>query len=462
MDRICAVVLAAGAGKRMGSDKPKVLCEVLFEPMLGWVKRACHQAGISECCFVVGHGKEEVCSYLGENAIVAEQKEQKGTGHAVLSAEDFLEEHRDDDVAVMCGDAPFLDAQTLAGALQAHRQAGASVTVITATIGEPTGYGRILRENGTICGIVEEKDATAKQKEIQEVNSGAYWFRVSDLLTALRQLKPENSQGEYYLTDAVRLLLDEGKTATTYQSEYPYVVLGANTPVHLYQLNQIAAHAIIGEHLNNGVEFLAMDGILISPTVRIGKGTRILPGTILRGDTVIGENCVIGPNSLIEDSVIGDRTVVNATQIYQSRVAEDVKIGPFCHIRPNSEIHHHVKIGDFVETKNSVIGAGTAISHLTYIGDSDVGKNVNFGCGVVTVNYDGVNKHRCTISDGAFIGCNTNLIAPVTIGIDGYTAAGSTITDQVPDHALGIARARQQNIKDFSKKKLAGRKKKVE
>ena len=238
--------------------------------------------------------------------------------------------------------------------------------------------------------------------------------------------------------------------------------MGANTHADLYQLNKIATKSIINGHIRNGVEFLSEDGILISPTVSIGRGTKILPGTILRGDTVIGENCVIGPTALIENSKVGDNTTINSSQVYLSQVDNDVKIGPFCHIRPNSVIHHHVKIGDFVETKNSKIGAGTAISHLTYVGDSDVGKNVNFGCGVVTVNYDGVKKNRCTIKDGAFIGCNTNLIAPVTIGENGYTGAGSTIVKEVPDEALGIARAKQKTIKDFSLKKLANRKKKVE
>lgn len=467
MNKTCAIILAAGKGKRMATNKPKALCEVLFEPMLGWVKRACAQAKIPDCCIVVGHEKEAVIKYIENDDVdIAYQNDQKGTGDAVLSARNFLEARKDFDVAVLCGDAPFMDTMTLLGALKAHRKENSSLTIITATMQNPVGYGRIVRKgnniNGDLIGIVEEKDATVEQKQITEVNSGAYWFKVSDLLSALEKIKPENEQGEYYLTDAVRIIVEEGKKTVTLRAPYPYVAMGANTPADLYQLNKIATKAIINGHIRNGVEFLSEDGILISPTVSIGKGTKILPGTILRGDTVIGENCVIGPNALIENSKIGDNTTINSSQVYLSQVDNDVKIGPFCHIRPSSVIHHHVKIGDFVETKNSEIGAGTAISHLTYVGDSDVGKNVNFGCGVVTVNYDGVKKNRCTIKDGAFIGCNTNLIAPVTIGENGYTGAGSTIVKEVPNEALGIARAKQKNIKDFSLKKLANRKKKVE
>ena len=213
--------------------------------------------------------------------------------------------------------------------------------------------------------------------------------------------------------------------------------------------------------MENGVSFLSTDGVLIMPEVTIGQDSVILPGTILKGNTKIGNNSVIGPNSLVEDSVIGNDTVFNASQCYQSKIHDHVKIGPFCHIRPNSEILDHVKIGDFVEVKNSTIGEYTAVSHLTYVGDSDVGKNVNFGCGVVTVNYDGVNKHRSVIEDNAFIGCNTNLVSPVRIGNGAYTAAGSTITDDVPADALGIARARQTNKEGFAAKKLEGRKRKL-
>lgn len=250
-------------------------------------------------------------------------------------------------------------------------------------------------------------------------------------------------------------------------SNETYRVFSAETatildcPASFTLINEAAKKQINESWQQRGVYILDPSQVWISPDAEIGKGSVILPGSIIKGKSKIGSECTIGPQSLVSDSVIGDRTILNATQIYESRVDEDVKIGPFCHIRPNSTIRHHVKIGDFVEVKNSEVGAGTAISHLTYIGDSDVGQNVNFGCGVVTVNYDGVHKNRCKIGDGAFIGCNTNLVAPVSVGKDGYTGAGSTITKDVPDYALGIERADQVIKPDFSKEKLKGRKKKV-
>lgn len=461
MEKNCAVILAAGAGKRMKSDQPKVLCEVLFKPMLGWVVSSCEKSGISEICVVTGHGREQVEEYLGGRYATAYQAEQLGTGHAVLCAEEFLNANRDGDVVVLCGDAPFMDSETIAAAHAAHTAQGNAVTVISAELGDPSGYGRILRENGAFTGIVEQKDATPEQAQVREVNSGTYWFRAGDLLGILKEIKPENAQGEYYLTDAVRLLLAQGKKVGAFTAAAPAVVLGANDRRTLYRLNEIARENILARHMDNGVEFVCTDGVVIGPDTEIGRGAQILPGTILKGKTKIGEHAVIGPNSLVENSTIGERSVINATQVYQSVVEGDVKIGPFSHIRPNSEIHTKVKIGDFVEVKNSIVGAGTAISHLTYVGDSDVGKNVNFGCGCVTVNYDGVNKHRTTIEDGAFIGCNTNLVAPVTVGENGYTAAGSTITKDVPGGALGIGRAKQVNREGFAEKKLAGRKTKV-
>ena len=458
----CAIILAAGEGQRMGSDVPKVLCEVLFKPMIGWVIGACQDAKIGDRCVVVGFKSEQVVDFLGDDAKTVFQDKRRGTAHAVLCAKSFLREHINANVFVCCGDSPFLDGKTIISALDMHKSNGAAVTVITANLENPKGYGRIVRTGGNISKIVEEKDSNEQERKIHEVNSGAYWFCVKDLLDVLEHIKPINNQNEYYLTDAIALILARKKTATAYLSENPLVAMGANDRLNLFKLNEIYRKILIERFMNHGVEFLSMDGIIISPDVKIGTGTKILPGTILKGKTCVGKNCVIGPNSLIEDSKIGDETLVNSSQIYQSVVDNNVKIGPFCHIRPNSRISHHVKIGDFVEVKNSKIGAGTSISDLTYVGDSDVGNTVNFGCGVVTINYDGVNKNRCKIKDGAFIGCNTNLVAPVAVGKNGYTGAGSTITKDVPDYALGIERGKQVNVAEFSKSKLAGRKLKVQ
>lgn len=283
----------------------------------------------------------------------------------------------------------------------------------------------------------------------------AYWVNGEILSSVFEKSKDLNLKAAF------------DRISSCYFSNEPYRVFAEETamaldcPASFSHLNELARKLVNESWQQRGVYILDPSQVWIGPDAEIGEGSVILPGSIIKGKSKIGSGCTIGPQSLVSDSVIGDRTILNATQIYESQVDEDVKIGPFCHIRPNSTIRHHVKIGDFVEVKNSEVGAGTAISHLTYIGDSDVGQNVNFGCGVVTVNYDGVHKNRCKIGDGAFIGCNTNLVAPVSVGKDGYTGAGSTITKDVPDYALGIERAEQVIKPDFSKEKLKGRKKKV-
>lgn len=451
MDNKAAIILAAGKGTRMKSDLPKVLCEVLFKPMINWVVDACNDAGIDNICVITGYGSEQVKGALAEGTHTALQSEQRGTGHAVMMAKEFLEANRDSDVIVLCGDAPFMDAQTIHNAYNLHKSQSNAITVITARLDNPTGYGRIVRNRYGISRIVEQKDAGASEQLINEVNSGAYWFNVEYLLDVLFDVDNSNSQGEYYLPDTIALTIAKGRKVNAYVSTNPQVILGANSRKDLYQLNQIANQNVIDKHFENGVEFVSLDGVLISPEVTIKKGTKILPSTILKGKTAIGEDCTIGPNSLIENSTINNKVVFNASQCYNSIIEQGVTVGPFAHIRPNSLIKEGVHIGDFVEVKNSTIGKQTHISHLTYIGDSDVGERVNFGCGVVTVNYNGLTKARCTVDDDAFIGCNTNLIAPVKIGKGGYTAAGSTITEDVPSNALGIARARQTVKQEFTK-----------
>lgn len=447
-----AIVLAGGQGTRMKSNNPKVLCELLFKPMINWVIDACKNAGINNICAVTGYKSEMVKAEIDDNIDIAIQENRLGTGHAVMMTKDFLTKNIDGDVIVLCGDAPFMDSDTINKAYDIHKQQGNAATVITARLVNPMGYGRIVRNDEGIERIVEQKDASTKELDINEVNSGAYWFNVHNLLDVLFSLSNENTQGEYYLTDTIELLLNKGYKVNAYTSTNPDVILGANSRKDLLNMNNIAKQRIIDKHMENGVEFVSLDGIIITSEVKIGKGTVILPGTILRGDTSIGEGCTIGPNSLVENSKIADRTKFNASQCYNSIIESDVSIGPFCHIRPNSHILDGAHLGDFVEIKNSTIGEKTHVSHLTYVGDSDVGERVNFGCGVVTVNYNGKSKSRCTIGDDAFIGCNTNLVAPVTVGNKGYTAAGSTITDNVPDESLAIARARQVNKEGYNKK----------
>lgn len=450
-----AVILAGGQGKRMKAPIPKPMFKVLGEPMLEWVLGACEQAGLSRICVVTGYEAQQIEDYLGDRCRTALQAERLGTGHAVQQTIPFLQEDTAGSTLVLCGDAPFIDSETIADSLARHEKEGNAVTVITANVEQPFGYGRILRTDSGIAGIVEEKDATDEQRRITEINSGCYWFRTADLLKLLGKLENNNAQNEYYLTDTIAIALKDGLRAGAYCSHNPDVVLGANDRKGLLKLNTAARMAVLHQHMANGVGFACTDGIIIERSVKIGAGTEILPNTILRGNTVIGENCVIGPGCVVEDTVIGDRVTLNTVQAYQSVIDSDVKIGPFVHIRPDSHICSGAKIGDFVEIKNTTVGEDTAIAHLAYLGDSDIGKDVNIGCGCVTVNFDGVKKSRCVIGDHAFVGCNTNLIAPVELGKHAYTAAGTTVTTDVPDYALAIDRG-VLHIKDgYSLRKFA-------
>ena len=417
-----AVILAGGQGKRMKADIPKPMFKVLEEPMLEWVIKACEEAELSNLCIVKGYMAEKIDEYLNGRYETVLQSERLGTGHAVMQAVPFMEKNGGGNTLVLCGDAPFIDSETIKKSLELHEKEDNSITVITAEIDEPKGYGRIVRGESGITSIVEEKDAPAAQREIKEVNSGAYWFKTSDLIEYLGELTQNNSQGEYYLTDSVFIALNKGRNVNAYISENPNVVLGANDRKGLLALNTAARMAVIEKHLENGVEFNCIDGIVIGRDVEIEAGTEIMAGTHLRGKTKIGKDCRIGPNCIIDDCDIKDGVSLN-----------------------------------YVEIKNSTIGEGTAVAHLTYVGDSDVGKKVNFGCGTVTVNYDGIVKSRCEIGDNCFIGCNTNLIAPVKLGKAVYTAAGTTITRDVPDYALAIDRGVVKIKEGYSLTKLKKR-----
>lgn len=445
MNRNCAVILAAGEGTRMKSSKPKVLAKVLFTPMIDWVYNAVKGAGIDDICAVTGHLSEMVCEHLGDRCETVLQAQRLGTGHAVAQAKDFIAAHSGANVLILNGDAPLIDSRTITDALNFHESNGNCATVVSAKVDNPTGYGRMVRSaDGSLERIVEQRDATEEEKQITEVNSGMYWFSCDALLGALDDIVSiGREKKEIYLTDAIEILLNESKRADAYTAESSDVILGANDRYQLMELNEIARKKILKEHLINGVDIPCTDGVIIAPGVHISNDTTILPGTIITDGTKIGCGCTIGPNSKLEGCTVGDNTVVNATQCENATIGNGVSIGPFSHVRPNSIIADGVKAGNFVEVKNSSIGKKTSISHLTYIGDSDVGEGVNIGCGCATANYDGTKKFRTKIGNKVFVGCHTCMVAPVTLGDHSYTAAGSVITEDVPANSMAIARSRQ-------------------
>ncbi|MBP3886747.1 MAG: bifunctional UDP-N-acetylglucosamine diphosphorylase/glucosamine-1-phosphate N-acetyltransferase GlmU [Cellulosilyticum sp.] len=447
-----ALVLAAGQGTRMKSNGSKVLHKVLGKSLVEYPIIAAKGVGVEEICLIVGHKAEDVKAALGERVSYALQKEQLGTGHAVMQALDFMEDA--DEVIVLCGDTPLITKETLQTMLDFHREKQNAITVLSTLMEDPTGYGRIVRDaNGNLLKIVEQKDATEEEKAINEINGGIYTFDGKLLKYALSKLDNNNVQNEYYLTDTIEILLNEGKRVDAIAIEASDDIAGVNSRIQLAGVTQVMKERINEKHMANGVTLVDPANTYIESDVVIGKDTIIEPGCMLQGNTVIGENCRIGYNSKLTNMTIKDNVDIEVSVLTDSFVDEGTHVGPFAYVRPNSHIGKNIKVGDFVEIKNANIGDGTKISHLTYIGDADVGEGVNFGCGTVVVNYDGQKKHRTTIGNHAFIGCNTNLVSPVVVEDNAYTAAGSTITRTVPENSLGIARAKQENKENWVLKK---------
>lgn len=457
----CVVILAGGEGTRMKSKKPKVMAEILFKPMIDRVIDAAKGAGIEDVCVVTGYRAEVLEAHLNGRAQTVRQEQRLGTGHAVMQATGFIKEHSGGNVLILAGDAPFMDSKTIREALDAHVSNRFVQTVISAKVDDPFGYGRIVRDkNGNFTAIVEQASADEDTQKIREINSGAMWFNADTLLSLLDKIDNHNSKGEYYLTDTVHIALSMGLRVGAYAADNADAVLGANTRVQLNELNEILRKKTLEKLMLDGVSIPCTDSVIIDPDVKIEADTVILPGTIIKEGCEIGSDCVIGPNTMLYKTRVGCGVTLNAVQAEEATVKDHANLGPFVHLRPNTVIGEHVHCGNFVEVKNSVIDHHTSVSHLTYVGDSDVGSGVNFGCGVVTVNFNGKTKNRCKIGNDAFIGCNTNLIAPVEIGDRAYTAAGSTITADVPSDALSIARERQTNKEDWVKKNNPYREKK--
>jgi len=445
-----AIVLAAGQGTRMNSKLPKVLHKVAGIPMLGHVLNTLDRADIKRKIVVLGYGAELIEEWLPEGIEVVYQRERLGTGHAVLQAEKLLQGVTGN-VMVVCGDTPLLQKATLKNLHERHINTQAKVTILTAVISNPQGYGRIIRENNEIKAIIEEKDAKNQEKAIREINTGTYCFSADFLINNLAKLTNTNAQGEYYLTDLIKLAVKEGLKVEAFVLDDIKESLGINNRIQLAEAEKVLQLRVLEKLMLDGVTIIDPSSTYIGCVVEVGADSIIYPGTILEGQTIIGQDCLMGPGVRIVDSTIGNNCQIQNAVILESKVGNNCSIGPFAYLRPGTILEDHVKIGDFVEIKKSVIGRGSKVPHLSYVGDAFLGEKVNIGCGTITCNYDGKNKHITRIEDGAFIGSNTNLIAPVTVGKNAVIGAGSTINKDVPANALGIAREKQKNISDWAK-----------
>ncbi|SES40750.1 bifunctional UDP-N-acetylglucosamine diphosphorylase/glucosamine-1-phosphate N-acetyltransferase GlmU [Salipaludibacillus aurantiacus] len=453
MNKRFAVVLAAGKGTRMKSDLYKVLHPVCGKPMVEHIVDQLTQCEIDKTVTIVGHGAEKVKEHLGERTQYALQEEQLGTGHAVMKAEEALANENGTTI-VVCGDTPLLTKDTMHALFKHHEEKQAKATILTAHAENPSGYGRVLRDgNQAVNKIVEHKDATDEEKQVKEINTGTYCFDNESLFKALKRVGNDNVQGEYYLPDVIEILQKDGETVAAYQTEDFNETMGVNDRVALSQAEKWMKKRINEKWMREGVSIMDPENTYISADAEIGKDTTVLPGTVISGNSIIGERCNIGPHTEITESRIGNGTTVQQSVVNLSEVGSAVSIGPFSHLRPQTELADKVRVGNFVELKKISMGEGSKASHLSYLGDAQIGDGVNVGCGSITVNYDGKNKYLTKIEDGAFIGCNSNLIAPVTVGKGSYIAAGSTITDNVPADSLAIARERQVTKEGYIDKK---------
>ncbi len=449
MSNSTVIILAAGEGKRMKTKTAKVLNKVCFKPMIDYVVKAAEEISTEKPVVVIGHKAEEIKEHLGDRVNYALQSEQMGTGHAVTTAMDFIENSEGDTVVVLNGDMPQITGDTLRQVVAHHETEGFGVTVVGAFFDDPTGYGRLVTESGRLLKIVEHKDCNENELEIKEVNAGIYLFNKKELISALPKLKNNNSQNEYYLTDAIEIIGNAGAFIVEDKNE----VAGCNTKVELAEADRNMRLKINKRLLEKGAVIINPECTYIEDSVEIGLDSVIYPNCIIKGKTVIGEDCEVSEGSHIEDSIICDGVSVKTSTLLECEIGKGTTVGPYAYIRPRTKVGERCRIGDFVELKKSVIGNGTKVSHLTYLGDAIVGERVNFGCGTVAVNYDGVNKFQTKIGNDAFIGCNANLVAPVTIGDNSFIAAGSTITDEVPDDAFAIARQRQTTKLEWKKPK---------
>lgn len=455
------IVLAAGEGRRMRSPVPKVLHSLLGRSLLGHVLAAADGLAAERTLVVVGVGAEQVSAQLAEiapKAAPVPQVAQLGTGHAVRSALTALSgDEREGTVVVLNGDLPLLRAETLRQLVEAHEAARAAATLLSAEVADPAGLGRIVRDRaGGLVGIVEERDATAQQRAIREINAGAYAFDVAALRDALARIGRDNAQQEEYLTDVPGLLAAGGRPVAVHRVADPTETLGCNDRVELATARARLRDRVNTDWLRAGVTIIDPASSWIDVTVTLGSDATIEPNTHLRGATVVGERATIGPEVSLIDCVVGEQATVVRTHAVSARIGSGAEVGPYAYLRPGARLGDRAKVGAHVEVKNSELGEGAKVPHLTYVGDATVGAHANIGAGTIFVNYDGVAKHHTEVGEAAFVGSNSSLVAPVTVGDGAYVAAGSTITSDVPPGALGVARGRQRDVEGWVHSRRAG------
>jgi len=452
MEKRLAVVLAAGKGTRMKSELYKVLHTINGISMVEHVLRAVQQSNVERIVTIVGHGAETVRDVLADQSEFALQEEQLGTGHAVLQAKDLLKDE-EGSTLVICGDTPLFSAETLNQLFEFHEESNAKGTILTAIAEDPAGYGRVVRQSDKeVSRIVEQKDANEEEQAITEINTGTYVFNNKALFEALDKVGNENAQGEYYLPDVISIMKEAGDTVKAFTMDNFDEAIGVNDRIALAEATRLMTKRINEKHMRNGVTFVNPTATYIEVDVEIGQDTLIESGVSLKGSTKIGSYSTIGSNSEIISSTIADHVEIRQSVLEFANVEENVTVGPFAHLRAKSVLKEGAHIGNFVEVKNSVVGKNSKAGHLTYIGDADIGTDVNVGCGTVFVNYDGKNKSRSTIGNDVFIGSGSNIVAPVTVGDRAIIAAGSTVNSDVPEEALAIARARQENKDKYWKR----------
>ena len=451
------VILAAGLGTRMKSSKIKILHRAAGRPIIDYVLDLACQLCTNAPVVIVGHQREAVQQEVGERARYAFQDEQLGTGHAVLQAAPVLEPHgiTEKRILILSGDVPLTRPETLQRLLDEHERSGNALTLLTMKLDEPAMYGRILRdENGLVSRIVEAKDASDEEKRINEVNAGIYIFNAEHLFDNLRNLRPNNVQKEYYLTDLLAVIREAGHHVGAVVADDPVEAMGVNSRGELAQVESEIQRRVVERLMRDGVTFRNPSTVVIDSTVDVGQDTVIYPFVTLEGTTRIGSGCVVDPGVHLIDVTVGNNVHLKTGTVAEgATIEDDAAVGPYAHLRPGTKLGKRVKVGNFVETKKAIFGAGAKASHLSYIGDAEVGADVNIGAGTITCNYDGVNKHKTVLEDGVFIGSDTQLVAPVRVGRGAYVGAGSTITKDVPADALALSRTPQRVVEGWVTKK---------